>query len=212
MTLYRWISQLGRWLAEPWKVWIALAATVGVPVVAFISPISTSDQLRYSGLAFELLGIGTVWAGLRDRRILFGKQSTFDKTTGWLKRFPRLGPQTHTLVAAAGSMGIASAQGRMRAWHETSPTSSIDDRVAALEANIQTLRTEQGNLEQRLQQETRERQDADKAERERRESNYKEIQTTLDSLGAGNLGLETLGLLWLSLGVILSTLSSGSAP
>ncbi len=209
-NLYRWITQVARWIAEPSLGWLALAVTAGIPTVIFILPIPTGDQFRCSGLAFELLGIAVVWGGLRDRRILFGRQSTFDWAAGWFKRFPRFRARHITLEAGAGAMGIASAQGRLGTWKNTLPNSSINDRVAMLEANIQTLRTEQADLEQRLQQETREREKAAKVDREKQEANYKEISTKLDSLGAGNLPLEALGLFWLIVGVILSTWSSGS--
>jgi len=209
MTLYRWMHELGRWLAEPWKVWIAVAVTVAVPVVAFSCPISASDQFRYSGLAFELLGIGTVWAGLRDRRLLFRKQGTLDKTTGWLKRFPRLGAKPQNFVVQLSGASLTMTGGAVAARLGSSSSSSVESRLAELESKVQTLRTEQADLGKRIQQEVCERQEADKAEHKKRESDYKEIYSTLDSLGAGNLPLETLGLLWLSLGVMLSTWSSG---
>jgi hypothetical protein len=182
--------------------------TVGLLYLAYLIWPNSGDWLRYSGLAFEMLGIVTVWAGLRDRRILFGKQSEFAKLSDWLKRFPLPGAQPRVIEVRGISGGLEFAgQAKATLWRGTSASSSIEDRVVALEANVQTLRKELTNLEQWAQKETQERQDTDNVERQKRESNYKDINATLESLGAGNLPLETLGLIWLALGVILSTLS-----
>ncbi len=92
-------------------------------------------------------------------------------------------------------------------WRGRPPEASIETRLAVLEANIGTLRTEQAEIEKQLNEETRNRTEAIGSERLARESAVREIRTQLETFGAGSLHLEMAGLFWLVLGVVLTTAS-----
>jgi hypothetical protein len=69
------------------------------------------------------------------------------------------------------------------------------------------LREEQSEIDKQLHEETRNRNETLKSEREAREVATRELRTQLDTFGAGNLNIEAAGIFWLVLGVILATAS-----
>jgi hypothetical protein len=85
------------------------------------------------------------------------------------------------------------------------PNAPIEARLSALEVNIETLKEEQAETSKELQDETRKRVEALDSERRSRESAVVELRTRVDTLGAGGLHLETAGLFWLIVGVVLGT-------
>jgi hypothetical protein len=63
-------------------------------------PVSLDDRVRYGGLLFELLGIGTVAYGLSDKSSLFNRQGILDECRAWWSRRPRWGVTHHYVLTA----------------------------------------------------------------------------------------------------------------
>lgn len=87
------------------------------------------------------------------------------------------------------------------------PGASLEQRVSALESNMVALAKEQGEFSTALSQETAKREEQLASERKVRNEADKELQNKLQELGAGNLHLEWMGILFLLFGVILATTS-----
>ncbi len=92
-------------------------------------------------------------------------------------------------------------------WSETSPDAGVEVRLTALEKNLlevrgrfnafkQKTQMDLGKLTYDFSQETQVRGDEDRA-----------IRTKLEETGVGGLDLSVMGVLWLCVGVIMSTLS-----
>jgi len=146
--------------------------------------------------------------GLRDRRRLFNLPSLLDKFRGCLRRFPRWGAKPQTLnIIGTGGVSVGGG-GKVSFWRDVPPEASIEDRLASLLANVESLKTEQAEIAKELREETRKRIEAADSERRKRESAVIDIRRQLDTLGAGGLHLEWAGVFWLVLGVILATIPS----
>ncbi len=91
------------------------------------------------------------------------------------------------------------------------PDSSLETRLTALQANIETLKTELAETARELREETTKQIEALSSERQTLELAITKLRTQLDTLGAGNLHLEWAGVLWLTVGVVLATVPSGIA-
>jgi hypothetical protein len=129
----------------------------------------------------------------------------------WLSRRPRWGTRSQTIsLTGVASVGIAGTV-KASVWRGIPPEATVEARVAALEANIATLKTEQEGTAKELHEETRKRAEALDLERQARESAARDIRTQLETLGAGSLHLETAGLFWLVLGVTLATAPTEAA-
>lgn len=207
---WQWIKAFVLWLLEarrfcPTRFFVVVLV---VFIFGYLLPGTADDRVRYCGLALQVIGISIVAWGLRARRRLFNLHSLLDNLRGYLRRFPRWGatPQTISVIGTGGvSVG---GGGKVSFWIDVPPEASIEDRLAALEANVKSLKTEQAETAEELQEETRKRFEAVDSERRKRESAVIDIRSKLNTLGAGGLHLEWAGVFWLVLGVILATIPS----
>lgn len=202
---WQWIVAIAYWIADAWRVWGALAVVVLVALIGSQLPGNVDDRVRYSGLTLELLGIFTVVSGLRDKQRIFKRPSLFDHVRSWLTRRPRWATRAHTISATGIASATAFATAKLSVWRGTSSEATVEARLVALEANVETLRSEQAETSKELHEETRKRTEAVDSERQARELAARDIRTQLETLGVGSLHLETAGLFWLVLGVMLAT-------
>lgn len=207
-TLRVWIKGIGHWLRLAPRFWIVPLVALGLPIIGLLLPGPNEDHLRYSGLVLQLLGIATVLDGLRHRRRIFDRPTPATSLFRWLARFPRWPgrPQTFSLTGTGG-LSI-SGGGEPQCWRAVPTEGSVEPRFAALEANLDTLRAQQAKTTRQLQEETAKRVEGLDSERQLRESADRELAVNLDTLGAGRLHVETAGVVWLILGVVLATVPS----
>jgi hypothetical protein len=180
---------------------------VFVLIAASLLPLDLDHRLRYSGLILEVLGTLTLAVGVVHKRRLFNRPSFWQDVRSWVSQLPPFGvKQNVVIVIGAGSLSMSGSAAKVQVWRRSDE--SIESRVAALEANLDTVRTELGETVKNLQEESRNRADAVNSERQARESDNKELRTQLEGLGAEGLALEAIGVFWLIVGVLLSTASS----
>ena len=108
----------------------------------------------------------------------------------------------------SGLLNPSAGSVKASVWQGVPPNASIEDRLAALEKNLRTLRAEHASTERQVEEEARKQADAVISERRARELSTNEIKKQIETLGAGGLHLEALGLVCLILGVILATTST----
>lgn len=118
------------------------------------------------------------------------------------------GAQSPDLSPLAGLGGAVGGGGKVSVWLDAPPKSSIEDRLAALLANVESLKAEQADIAKELQEEIRKRIEGVDLERQMRELAVIDIRRQLGTLGAGGLQLEWAGVLWLILGVVFATVPS----
>ena len=85
-----WLRRLAEWIAEPRGFWLFTFVAAVAVGLALVIPRPLADDLRFAGLALQLLGVSTVLRGLRDRGRLFNKPSIVASTRAWFSRFPAL--------------------------------------------------------------------------------------------------------------------------
>lgn len=189
------MKRCARQLVAPWEAWVTLFALVLCLVF--------DEHLRWSALGFQVLGTLTVTHILVGKVRFFGQASIIEETKTWLRGF---GVKSHVPEDEAGIYAVAEAKARMSLWRKGD--SSTEARLAALEANIQTLREEQDDLEKALQQEVSNRVEEVAIERRERASAVGSIRNDLISLGAGSIRIERWGVIWLSMSLIFSAWSA----
>ena len=126
-------------------VWLAFGvlAIAALPVWWWKS----EPAFRITGMALQLLGLGTVAWGIRKTRELFGRPSMRERFLGWWHRRPR---RRHTVfgsaeIALEHSNLIADAE----AWSETNPDAGVEVRLTALEKNLLEVRGQFNAFKQR---------------------------------------------------------------
>jgi len=204
----RWVRALGQWLQQAWRVWGPLVVVPAILALSHLIPAKLEDRLRYCGLVLELLGIATVVLGIIGKRKLFKKPTLREHIRAWFDGRPRWGRRQQAILTATGSLGIASGAAKLSMWRGIPPNASLEDRVAAVEQNLSTLRTELANAEKEIQNEARQRTESIAAERRARETAMSEMQAQLEGMGAESLHVEMTGVFWLVVGVVLDTISA----
>lgn len=203
-NLFRWIKALINWIAEPRFFWLCLFV-IGI-FVCFVFIGGPSEQkIRVAGMFLQLGGVGTVAWGLREARRLFGHPHFFQLLLWWAKRFPKYHLKTTTGVVRITLPLSVSASGYN--WHTTDPDSPIDERMVAVEANLSTLKTLFDQTQQHLDHATRTINSQLHKERLLREGADQETRKKLETAQTGGLWISAVGLAWLFIGIIMSSMS-----
>ena len=92
--------------------------------------------------------------------------------------------------------------GEVRALVSAGPGTSLDRRVALLEENLNRLRDEVDAKENKIGRELSAVRGAIEEERRAREKEARRITRQMEELAVGGLHLELIGLTWLVLGVL----------
>lgn len=204
--LVRWPRLLAVWLLQA----RLLAFSVLVVVVAAVVPIywiQTEPSVRLAGLCLELVGLLAATLGIRDTRRMFGKPSFLALARSWLKRIPPLKPK---VISATGSAtGSLSMTGRAHVWHAPKGENpSIEARLAAAEANLKGLYERFSTSEASIEQDIRLLRQQLKSEEIARVEANRQLHIEVESAATDGLHLAAAGVVWLAVGLILSTAPS----
>jgi hypothetical protein len=191
-NLWRWLAAVLRWVRRSWLVLVAPVSVAVVFMIVYALPLTVEPRVRIIGLLLQLLGLTTVAYGLRETRKLFNRPTLVAER---LRQFPPFTPKTYVLSAEPGTYHITghAAEAQLQAL-------SIEQRVEMLEGRL----AEQDRLMHKTWTNIR---DTLESERRSRESADSTLQRQLEEFAAGGLHLETIGLFWILVGVILATAS-----
>ena len=197
------IKALLPWLAEARYVWLALAVSIAALVVA-LRPGTSEPVIRLTGLALQILGIGTVAWGISETRALYGHRPLFAIARGWVERFPL---RSRNIVLSAAGIASATSVGRARGHltHGTPPNPTVNDRLDALEKNIGSLHDRIGATQKELDEELSKLKTSVSEETSRREKEDQLNRKLIEMTATGGVHISAIGAVWLFVGVILST-------
>ena len=195
------------WLIKkPSVVWLMATVLLAAGCVAFW-PETSEPRIRITGWVLELFGLATVAWGLQETRRQFGRPNFLSLVRAWWTDRPRLRLKitTGTMHATLGGV-TGSATGYQ--VHGTSPTSTLEDRVVALEANLRGVNERVDQVHRDLIKETFTRKEAFSNERKARENEDSQIRQKLESVETGGLHISMVGVVWLTAGLTFSTVSN----
>ena len=209
LRLRAWLGMAISWLIEPRLFWLGLTVLVLSLVVALwpepVFPGTREQIVRLTGLVLQLCGLVTVALGIRYTRKLFGRAPLQELARMWLHRFPRWPRDAQVHVTGTGSMtaGVGIVSGRLEVVPKT-----LKARVAALENVASELQKDVDGLRAAISSQAAEHAQALAEERDTRSDEDRRLGEQLESASAGGLYLSLVGVVWLLVGVVLST----SAP
>jgi len=153
-----------------------------------------------------LLGILIVLIGIGDLRKLFNQPPLFTLAIQWLKSFPKfsLPKATAHLTAELGELTLT---GRATLSHKAGPNATLEDRVRVLESNLDILGHRADELQQQIDRVNQERNQDLRTERQIRGREIVELGRVLEIAETSGVYLSLMGLLWLAIGLIMSTAS-----
>ena len=157
-----------------------------------------STAVSVAGLVLELLGIAVVARGIVQLRRRFKRPSWFARLLTALQR-----PGDNTIQIKAGVMGVSGLGTVTAVGNVATPT--IEQRLDALEATTTQLRTDLTDTRQALTASIDTVASNLRRETDERAAAIRDVLHQLEDVSAGGLRLESLGLTWLVVGVLLTT-------
>jgi hypothetical protein len=198
-----WLKRIWAWTKEASMLWLAVTVIIGSLIVAFLPTVNES-RIRVVGLVLQLCGILTVAWGIAETRKFFGRPSVFTIARNWIKHFPKF--RRNTVLGAANiTLGASTLSARGYVWSNPKPGASLEERVSVLEKNLDRIKDTTYEVQCQLDKEVRSRESSIVSERQSREQADQEIRNKLEATETGGLNLSLIGIVWLSVGLILST-------
>lgn len=161
-----------------------------------------ADQVRYFGTWLQLFGIALVAQGVRELRRQFNRPTVFAamraRVHAILHSFKAQHHVALTGVAAIGLTGSAAlAYGRVGG--------TTEQRLDGLEREIDALRRDAQEREKKFEVHLSEVRAELSKEKQERDRDHADIASKLENLAVGGLHLEVIGLWWLLLATIATS-------
>lgn len=200
-----WLVKVWQWVAEGKIVFIGLLV-IFIAIALCFYPWCSETSIRLAGCALQLLGVIFAIRGLLKMRVHFGQPPLLQNFIDWWKRFPKW---KKTIVISAGSAAtsLGGLSARLEVWTPDKPDHSIEKRFAGLLNNVNRLKTIQdehtdsiARIEANLDRYKKEAVDNNKKTEDR-------IKKELELLHTSDFLSSLIGLVWLAVGVFLSTMA-----
>jgi len=191
------------WLFGPRHVWACLLVTA-VALIFCLRPGTSEPVIRLTGLALQLLGVLTVAWGIAETRRFFGLPPLRSKVKAWLEAAPFRRSQT---VSAVGHATLGAPTGKARGYgmHGPGENPTVESRLEALEKNLAVVHQRITGLEQEYDQELRSLSERIRAENGSLKAELGQVRGRLEGFGTGGVRVSAMGVVWLFLGLVLST-------
>jgi len=203
----------GSWFVRVWGwLWVQPEVTAAVLVTALSLTLAISFpdcwevSIRAAGMTFELLGVGVVAWGLHHTRRLFAQPTLLESIRNWLREFPPLRRHVR-LEARAGSVVVRGGRAYGLIEIKPRPGGPLDERVTALEMNLNQVLRSVHSLEKGFDTAVDEHARLIESERKAREEGDKSAHDKIYEAVASGLHLERLGVAFLLLGIAFATMS-----
>ncbi|UQG61029.1 hypothetical protein MIH18_03500 [Marinobacter sp. M3C] len=201
----RWIIELKHWLKEAKLIFIGVFVILLAVFFGFVVW-PTEKSIRIIGYVLQLIGMIVAVKGLFMVRSHFGHPSLGIMCLRWLKRFPKWKVEAHISVPTAYSV-MTALDPHVEAWAPDNPESTLEHRLNAVIKNLGQLRADQGSQKKLINSLATEHQEHEKKTAKERVEIQEKIQKNLESLHTGYLVTSLLGLVWLLVGITMSTLA-----
>jgi len=102
---------------------------------------------------------------------------------------------------------LTGGRARMHGWTKVDPSAPLDVQLNALRQNVERLNERVTQVQNEVDAELHKHSEALRQEQQIRAKDNKDLQSRLEAAETGGLYISFIGLLWLLLGVLLTTVS-----
>lgn len=166
----------------------------------------SEESIRISGYVLQLSGMAFAIRGLLGIREHFGQPLLRQLFLQWLRRFPEW--KRNVSISAEGSMlSISGMKGRLEVWIPDDPEKSIEQRIEGLVKNLDRIHDKLIEHDHAIDHIRDSHEEHKKQVAEEQVKMRKKIQSDLESLHTSDLITSLVGLVWLTVGITMSTLA-----
>jgi hypothetical protein len=202
-----WLKAILHWLVDEWKYFcLGFLVVAAAGLIVFIC--ASEAVIRITGMALQLLGIGTVAWGIHTTRKEFGHPSVFAVWRKRLNHFPPFGGRMSTGGSMYAMLPSLTSSGQCHDSVSAGVNPTIDARVHALEENLKLVNDRVSQTQNEMDREFRKQIEALKQEQQIRSDEDQHIRVKIESTQTGGLHISAMGALWLAVGVIMSSIPS----
>ena len=203
--LWQWIVRLQLWLAEAKVIFLCFLVILAAIFLGFVTW-SSETSIRSAGYGLQIIGMIFAIRGLLSIRTHFDQPLLRTIFIYWLKRFPKW---KQNVVIGVGAAEMKSMVGKARAevWTPDNPEHPVEQRVEALVENLERVRKEQREHTECIDklQDSHEKHKKEVAEQSKKIE--EDIRSDLESLHTNDIVVSLVGLVWLTVGISLSTMA-----
>lgn len=202
-----------KWAFEPRLLWASLACLIVTAVVLAPHPnlplrlagLKHEQVIRWWGVALQMVGILAVLNDLRSLQKQFGLESASTWLRRWLARWPsrNVSIKLEGVGAATATASAALSRGYVGPGH----AASYEARISALEQHAHHLMVELDRVWGTVAADRLERQQAVAIEAAERAQGHSNLADRLKKATTESIPFSLFGLLWLAVGVFLSSTS-----
>lgn len=203
MSLTSRLKSLLDTLIDAWPVWLWLGGLV-VSILAGAYLASTAEAMfRTAGMVLQLMGLATVAVGLSQTRRLFGCPSSAAKAMSWVRRLGAVFGRSNAITGQAYvSSGEVRMSGSARVRIGATPDAPMERRVEVLEQNYALFQAEFDASVAQAANALQGLRSALGPESSARQAEANATAAKLEEMAVGGLHLESIGVIWLAIGVI----------
>ena len=200
-----WLKEIFLWAYEAQLAFLCFI----VLLMAFLFGFYTwpSEQaIRTSGYVLQIIGMVFAIRGLLKIRAHFDQPTLIKLIQAWWHRFPRW--EKHYVMKAEGGTFVGTGMdARLTVWTPDNQEYSLEKRIDGVVKNQERLKEEQKNISDKFD-ELQKNQKKYQKEHELAIVNIKnQIQSDSESLHTDDILLSFIGLVWLTFGISMSTMS-----
>lgn len=200
-----WCRRLREWVAEA-KISLFGLMFVTVALVLSLAVLRTESAIRCTGYVLQLVGMVLAIRGLVGIRQFFGQPSIWSTVADWFRRFP-MWKKDVRIDLQGGAVSVSGGRASLEIWAKDDASLTVEQRLDAIARNQERLREEQRQQEKSLISISDNLEDHKKKTEAEYNRVSREFNTRLESLHTSELTLSLVGLVFLTIGITLGTLS-----
>jgi len=200
-----WILDIWRWLVEGKIVFMCLFVIAAAVALGFCTWRS-EFSIKFAGYVLQFIGMFFAIIGLLKIRAHFGQPLLRKMFFNWLKRFPKW-KRNVVLGVLDLNLPLVSMKIRATVWIPDNANQPTEKRIEDIVKNLEIIRNEQRECANSIDDLKQSHEEHKKKVAEQAKKMEKEIRSDLESLYTSDLITSLVGLIWLIVGITMSTLA-----
>jgi hypothetical protein len=195
-----------RWMAEG-EIAFMCILFVAAAISFCVGPWCEEASIRIAGCFLQFIGMISAIRGLLKIRVFFEQLPLRQLLLNWLKRFPKWKEDVVAYEVSIPVESYGSLKSRCETWSGDDPGQSVEKRIEAIIKNLDQIRTKQTAHDKSIE-ELRDSHEVHKINVKKENKSMEEnIRTNLEALHTDDIILSLVGLIWLTVGILMSTMA-----